>query len=54
MLFLALVLTGVSCGGGSSQPTNPGTPTGAVPSVSVSVTIDGTSATVPNLTLTVQ
>jgi hypothetical protein len=48
---------GAACGGGSSGgggPSNPGTPVGAVQPLIVSITINGTSETVPNLTVTVQ
>jgi hypothetical protein len=59
-VLFAVMFASVSCGGGSGGsgggggPTNPGTPTGAVQPLSVSVTINGATQTVPGLTLTVQ
>ena len=59
-VLVAVVLTGVSCGGGSTSNGAPGgfggntgTPVGPV-QMTVSITIDGVTQTVPNLTLTVQ
>lgn len=56
-VLVAVVLSGVSCGGGSTSngggfSRNPGTPVGPV-QMTVSITIDGVTQTVPNLTLTV-
>ena len=56
-LVFAIFVLGAACGGGSSGgggPSNPGTPVGAVQPLIVSITINGTSETVPNLTVTVQ
>ena len=59
VLFVVLFAS-ASCGGGSSSggggtgPTNPGTPAGTVSPLSVSITINGTTQTVPGLSLTVQ
>lgn len=64
-VLFAVMFVAVSCGGvgsagtsggsgGGGGPTNPGTPTGAVQPLSVSITINGTTQTVPGLSLTVQ
>lgn len=54
----ALLAVSVGCGGGggggSTGPTNPGTPVGDYSGVSVSVTINGVTQTIPGLTLNVQ
>jgi uncharacterized repeat protein (TIGR03803 family) len=57
VLLLAITVTCASCGGSGGSgggSSNPGTPTGPVQGLSVSILIDGTGQTVPNLTLTVQ
>ncbi|MDE3150588.1 MAG: Ig-like domain repeat protein, partial [Acidobacteriota bacterium] len=60
-LLFAITVTCASCGGsggsgagGGGGSGNPGTPTGPVQGLNVSILIDGTAQTVPNLTLTVQ
>jgi len=57
-LLFVVIETCVSCGGGSGGGAgvsgNPGTPTGPVQGLAVSISINGTTKTVPSLTLTVQ
>lgn len=60
-LLLAITVACASCGGSGGSgaesgggSSNPGTPAGPVQGLSVSILIDGTGQTVPNLTLTVQ
>ncbi len=57
LVFTAFVLLAVSVGcgggGGTTPPQNPGTPTGQY-SISVMVTINGVTQSIPNLTLNVQ
>ena len=53
----ALLAVSVGCGGGSGNsgpPPNPGTPVGNYTGVSVSVTINGVTQTIPGLTLNVE
>ncbi len=55
----ALLAVSVGCGGGggsgnSGPPPNPGTPVGAYNGVSVTVTINGVTETIPGLTINVQ
>ena len=58
VLLMALVMTVASCGGGgggrSGGVSNSGTPVGPVEPLSVSITVNGTTQIVPNLTVTVQ
>jgi len=63
-ILLAMVMVNVGCGGSmstgatnssdSNSAGNSGTPVGAVQSVNVAVTINGTTVTVPNVTITVE
>lgn len=54
-VLIAVAITSVNCGGsGGGGGGNPGTPIGPVQGLSVSISINGTTRTVPNLTLTVQ
>ncbi len=57
-LLFAVLVSGVSCGGGNTSASggvpNTGTPVGPVQPLNVSINIGGVTQTVPNLTLTVQ
>ena len=64
-LLFAITITGVGCGGAmkasgagvngsNSGAKTPGAPNAAAQSISVPITINGTTVTVPNLTLTLQ
>jgi hypothetical protein len=62
-LIFAILVTSVSCGGGGNSSSggggggtqsNPGTPIGAVQPLTVSITVNGVTKTVSNLTVTVQ
>jgi hypothetical protein len=63
-ILLAMLMANVGCGGAinasasnsndSNSARNSGTPAGAVQSVNVAVTINGTTMTVPNVTITVE
>jgi hypothetical protein len=62
-LIFAILVTSVSCGGGGNSSSggggggtqsNPGTPVGAVQPLTVSITVNGVTKTVSNLTITVQ
>jgi hypothetical protein len=55
-VVLAMVFVSAGCGSSriGSATQSSGTPVGAVQSVSVPITINGTTQIVPNLTVTVQ
>jgi hypothetical protein len=53
-LLVVSVGCGGSSGGGTGPPQNPGTPVGNYGGVSVTVTVNGVTQTIPNLTLNVQ
>jgi len=63
-ILLAMLMVNVGCGGAmnasannssdSSSSENSGTPVGAVQSVNVAVTINGTTVTVPDVTITIE